>query len=84
MQANTDLKHNVEVENIVRKVRIHMTHLWEFTLEFMKDYAMLTFLKSRLDIFEDLFDWNYWSLCRHSEKTHSMCFADQWDHSSSA
>lgn len=56
MQANADLKNNVEVENIVRKVRIHMTHLLEFTLEFMKDYAMLTFLKSRLDIFEDSFD----------------------------
>lgn len=66
------------------KVRILMTHLLEFTLEFIKDYAKLTFLKSRLDIFEYLLDWNYWSLCRHSEESPSMCFADQWDHSSSA
>lgn len=33
-----------------------MTHLLEFTLEFIKDYAKLTFLKSRLDIFEYLLD----------------------------
>lgn len=68
----------------ILKVRILMTHLLEFTLEFIKDYVKLTFLKSRLDIFEYLLDWNYWSLCRHSEESPSMCFADQWDHSSSA
>lgn len=66
------------------KVRILMTLLLEFTLEFIKDYAKLTFLKSRLDIFEYLLVWNYWSLRRHLEKSHNMCFADQWDHSSSA
>lgn len=33
-----------------------MTHLLEFTLEFVKDYAKLTFKKSGLDIFECLLD----------------------------
>lgn len=41
---------------IIVKVRKRMTHLLEFALEFMKDYAMLIFLKSRQDIFEDAFD----------------------------
>lgn len=69
---------------IIIKVRIHMKHLLEFALEFKKDYAMLTFLKSRLDIFEDSVEWNCWSLCRHLEESHSMGYADQWYHSSSA
>lgn len=37
-------------------VTIHMTHLLEFTLELMKNYAILIFIKSRLDILEDSFD----------------------------
>lgn len=79
-------EHSVKVKKYmgIIKVRILMTHLLEFTLEFIKDYTNLTFLKSGLDIFECLLDWNYWSLCRHLEESHRMCFADQWDPSISA
>lgn len=51
-------EHSIKVKKYmgIIKVRILMTHLLEFTLEFIKDYAKLTFLKSRLDIFEYLLD----------------------------